>query len=206
MVRDEDGVLDGQGERVGAVEVFAICSHDVEPFRIAGVDEGAVEDVTCAVRAGAVHRLVNGGAKRGRHRNRLRFKARSLRELTHRHGFDLGFTEVVSKGEFDDRAMLGDVDEETFIPAAVLRELLELVERNQDGAGRTFGGMFETHGDKAVKIGAGKGDPAVVGAFDFDVLQKRQSAPLRDHFADSREGGFKLRDWQWDGVHVGVWG
>jgi hypothetical protein len=45
--------------------------------------------------------------------------------------------------------------------------------------------MFETHGDKAGKICAGEGDPAVVGAFDFDVLQKRQGAPLRDHFADS---------------------
>lgn len=195
MIRDEDGVLDGQGERVGAVEVFAICSHDVEPFRIAGVDEGAVEDVASAVRARAVHRLVNGGAKRGWHRNGLRFKAGSFRELTHRHGFDLGFTEVVSQGEVNDRATLGEVDEETFITAAVLRELLELVERDQERTGRTFGGMFETHGDKAVKISAGEGDPAVVGAFDFDVLQKRQSAPLRDHFADSREGGFKLRDW-----------
>ncbi len=206
MIRDEDGVLDGQGERVGAVEVFTICSHHVEPFRIAGVDEGAVEDVACAVRARAVHRLVNGGAKRRWHRNGLRFKARSLRELTHRHGFNLGFTEVVSQGEFDDRALFGKVDEETFISAAVLGELLELVEGNQNRTGRAFGRMFETHGDEAVKISAGERDPAVVGAFDFDVLENGQGGSWIDHLADSREGGFQFRDGQWDGFHVGAWG
>jgi hypothetical protein len=102
--------------------------------------------------------------------------------------------------------MFGEVNEETFITAAVLRELLELVERDQDRTGRTFGGMFEAHGDEAVKISAGEGDPAVVGAFDFDVLENGQGGSWIDHLADSREGGFQFRNGQWDRFHVSVWG
>jgi hypothetical protein len=128
-------------------------------------------------------------------------KARSLRELTNRHGFDLGFTQVVSQGEFDDRVLVGDVDEEALITIAIPRELLELVERNKNRTGRTVSGMFETHGDEAFLVSAGEGDPAVVGAFDFDVLKKRSGAPLRDHFADSREGGFKFRHGERDRFH-----
>ena len=57
VIRDDDGVLERQRERIRAVEMPAIRAHNVVGLGIAGVDERAVEDVAGGVNTGAFHGL-----------------------------------------------------------------------------------------------------------------------------------------------------
>ena len=47
----------------------------------------------------------------------------------------------------------------------------------------------------------GETDPAVFGAFDFDVVEDRQRAATIDHFGEAGECGFEFRDGQSDWAH-----
>ena len=66
--------------------------------------------------------------------------------------------------------------------------------------------MFQSQGDPAVEIGACKRDPAIVGAFDFDLVEDGEGGASMVDFAQAGEGGFEFGDRQFDGFHVGVWG
>jgi hypothetical protein len=66
--------------------------------------------------------------------------------------------------------------------------------------------MFETHGDKAVEVGAGESDPAVGGAFDFDVAENGQRWAWADDLAKPCDGGFEFIDRKCDGFHMGCVG
>jgi len=52
-----------------------------------------------------------------------------------------------------------------------------------------------------IKIGGGKTDPAVFGAFDLDVIENRQRAVTIDHFGEAGERGLEFRDGQSDWAH-----
>ena len=64
VIRDDDGVFEWERERIRAVEVLSVSAHNVVGLGIAGVDEGAVEDVTSSVNAGAFHGFVAGRSRR----------------------------------------------------------------------------------------------------------------------------------------------
>lgn len=61
-------------------------------------------------------------------------------------------------------------DFDGFAAAAVFDDLYKLIEGQQYGGGWTFTGMFETHRNEAVEVGAGQRDPAVGSTLDFDAL------------------------------------
>ena len=63
VIRDDDGVFQRERERIRAVEVLSVSAHNVVGLGIAGVDEGAVEDVTSGVNTGTFHSFMNGPAK-----------------------------------------------------------------------------------------------------------------------------------------------
>ncbi len=197
VIRDDDGVLERQRERIRAVEVPAIRAHNVVGLGIAGVDEGAVEDVAGGVNAGAFHGFVDGPAKLWRQRDGLRFNAWSDGKLLNGEVLHLLFTEAVSQSELDAPGF--DVDALVF--AAVFGDLYKLVIRDEHRHGRTLGRMFETHGDEAVQVGACESNPTVGSTFDFDVMQDRQSGSWVDHFAKSCQSGFQFRDGECDGIH-----
>ena len=107
------------------------------------------------------------------------------------------FTEAVSQGELDATGF--DLDALVF--SAVFGDMYELVIRDEHSHGRAFGRMFETHGNEAVQVGAGEGDPTFSSAFDFDVMQDRQSGSWIDHFAQPCQSGFQFRNGECDGIH-----
>jgi hypothetical protein len=43
--------------------------------------------------------------------------------------------------------------------------------------------LFQADGDVMIKVGAGQGDPAVLGPFQFDVTEHGQGAAFGDDFA-----------------------
>ena len=186
VIRDDDGVLERQRERIRAVEMPAIRAHNVVGLGIAGVDEGAVEDVAGGVNAGAFHGFVDGPAKFWRQRDGIRFNAWSHGKLLNREVLHFGFTEAVSQGELDAPGF----DMNALVFAAVFGDLQELVIRDEQSHRRTCGGMFETHGDEAIQVGAREGNPTIGGAFDFDVMQDRQRGSWVDQFAESCQSGF----------------
>ncbi len=197
VIRDDDGIFERQRERIRAIEVLAIRAHNVVGLRIAGVDEGAVEDVTGGVHTGAFHGFVDGPAKFWRQHDGLGFNAWSDGKLLNREVLNLLFTEAVSQGELDAPGF----DMNALVFAAVFGDLQELVIRDEQSHRRTFCGMFETHGDEAIQVGAGESNPTVGSAFDFDVMQDRQSGSWVDHFAKSCQSGFQFRDGECDGIH-----
>ena len=170
--------------------MLSVSAHNVVGLGIAGVDEGAVEDVASFVRAGAFHGFVDGPAKLWRKCDGLRFNARSCWELFGWDVFHLLFAETVSQGEFDE----GGFDVDALVFSAVLGELQELVIGHEHSHRGTFGGMFETHGDEAIQVGAGESNPTFGGAFDFNVMQDRQNSFGIDDFSESCQSGFQFRN------------
>jgi hypothetical protein len=157
VIRDDDGVLERERERIRAVEVLSVSAYNVVGFGIAGVDEGAVEDVSSGINTGTFHRFVDGSTKLWRQCDGVGFDAWSYGELVGWDVFHLLFSETVSQGEFDEARF--DVD--AFVFPAVLGDLRELVIRNEHSHRRTFGWMLKTHGNKAIQVGAGKSDPTI---------------------------------------------
>ena len=137
--------------------MLSVSAYNVVSFGIAGVDEGAVKDVSDGIDTGTFHRFVDGLSKVTRKRYGVGFSARSHRELVGWDVFHLLFAETVCQGEFDE--VWFDVD--LFVLPAVLGDLLELVIGNKHSQWRAFGRMFKTHGHKAIQVSAGQSDPTV---------------------------------------------
>ena len=71
--------------------------------------------------------------------------------------FHLLFSETVSQGEFDDAWL----DVYALVFSAVLGDLRELVIRNEHSHRRTFGRVFQTHGDETIQVGASESNPTI---------------------------------------------
>lgn len=157
VIRDDDGVLERELERIRAVEVLSVSAYNVVGFGIAGVDEGAVEDVTSGINTGTFHSFMNGSTKLWRQCDGVGFDAWSYGELVGGDVFHLLFSETVRQGEFNHARLNVDA----LVLPAVLGDLRELVIRNEHSHRRTFGWMLKTHGDEAIKIGAGESNPTI---------------------------------------------
>ena len=61
--------------------------------------------------------------------------------------------------------------------------------------------MFQTDGSPAVKISATESDPAIVSAFNLDVVKNCEGRASREDFAQPGKCGFKFRYGEYDGFH-----
>ena len=88
----------------------------------------------------------------------------------------------------------GALDEDFLAVAARLAGLEQFVVRDEQRVGFAGAGLFQADGDVVIEIRPGKGDPAVLGAFEFDVAEHGQGAAFGNDFAEAGEGGFEFRD------------
>lgn len=81
VIRDDEGFFERERKRIRAVEVLSVSGYNVVCFRIADVDEGAIEDISGGIDTGTFHRFVDGPAKLRRQCDCVGFDARSHWEL-----------------------------------------------------------------------------------------------------------------------------